>query len=89
MRSILLAVVAATLVCACKTPTAMTARATGCSTKDVEIVDSRYKREGSTTAWCARCKGKVYICEYSRELENEGFNSRLPGRILELAVKGP
>ena len=65
MRSILLAVVAATLVCACKTPTAMTARATGCSTKDVEIVDSRYKREGSTTAWCARCKGKVYICAAS------------------------
>jgi glucose/arabinose dehydrogenase len=33
-------------------------------------------------------KGKVYICEYSRQIDNKGFNGMLPGRILELAVNG-
>ncbi len=33
-------------------------------------------------------KGKVYICEYSRQIDNGGFNGMLPGRVLELAVKG-
>jgi hypothetical protein len=32
-------------------------------------------------------KGKVCICEYSRQIENKGFNGMLPGRVLELAVK--
>jgi glucose/arabinose dehydrogenase len=32
-------------------------------------------------------KGKVYICEYSRQIENKGYNGMLPGRVLELAVK--
>jgi glucose/arabinose dehydrogenase len=32
-------------------------------------------------------KGRVYICEYSRQIENGGFVEMLPGRILELAVK--
>jgi glucose/arabinose dehydrogenase len=32
-------------------------------------------------------KGKVYICEYSRQIDNGGFNGMLPGRVLELAVK--
>jgi glucose/arabinose dehydrogenase len=32
-------------------------------------------------------KGKVYICEYSRQIDNKGFNGMLPGRILELAVR--
>ena len=32
-------------------------------------------------------KGKVYICEYSRQIDNSGFNGMLPGRVLELAVK--
>jgi hypothetical protein len=32
-------------------------------------------------------KGKVYICEYSRQTDNRGFSNMLPGRVLELAVK--
>jgi glucose/arabinose dehydrogenase len=32
-------------------------------------------------------KGRVFICEYSRQIENGGFVEMLPGRILELAVK--
>jgi glucose/arabinose dehydrogenase len=32
-------------------------------------------------------KGKVYICEYTRVLDNSGSTAMLPGRLLELAVK--
>ena len=32
-------------------------------------------------------KGKMYICEYSRQIDNGGFNGMLPGRVLELAAK--
>jgi glucose/arabinose dehydrogenase len=32
-------------------------------------------------------KGKVFICEYSRETENKSYSKVVPGRILELAVK--
>jgi len=32
-------------------------------------------------------KGRVYICEYSRQIDNKGFNGMLPGRTLELAVR--
>ena len=46
----------------CKTQSAMTAGATGCSTTSVDIVKSRYTREGSTTVWCAKCKNKLYHC---------------------------
>jgi glucose/arabinose dehydrogenase len=34
-------------------------------------------------------RGKVYILEYSRNLDNKGDIPMLPGRVLELAVKGP
>ena len=53
------------VVCAlpgCKTQSAMTAGATGCGTIGVDIVNSRYAREGSTTVWCAKCKSKLYLC---------------------------
>lgn len=46
----------------CKSPTALTASATGCGVTDVDIVDSAYAREGITSAWCASCKGKVFQC---------------------------
>jgi hypothetical protein len=62
-RRILLLLLA--LVCAlsgCKTQSAMTAGATGCRTISVDIVKSRYSREGSTTVWCAKCKNKLYHC---------------------------
>jgi hypothetical protein len=36
----------------------------------VDIVKSRYSRQGSTTSWCAKCKSKLYYCvsnpEHSR-----------------------
>jgi hypothetical protein len=54
----------------CTTQSTMTARATGCSTMGVDIVKSRYSRQGSTTRWCAKCKSKLYYCvsnpEHSR-----------------------
>ena len=53
------------VVCAlsgCKTQSAMTAGATGCRTVSVDIVKSRYAREGSTTVWCAKCKDRLYQC---------------------------
>jgi hypothetical protein len=61
------------VVCAlsgCKTQSAMTATATGCGTISVDIIKSRYSREGSTTVWCAKCKNRIYLCvsnpEHSR-----------------------
>ena len=32
-------------------------------------------------------RGKIYICEYTRVLDNSGRIAMLPGRLLELAVK--
>lgn len=46
----------------CKSPTALTARATGCGVTEVDIVESAYAREGTTSAWCAMCKGKLFQC---------------------------
>lgn len=61
------------LACAlagCKTQSAMTAKATNCRTISVDIVKSRYSREGSTSVWCAKCREKLYLCvsnpEHSR-----------------------
>jgi hypothetical protein len=30
--------------------------------------------------------GKIYICEYTRVLDNSGKTAMLPGRLLELSV---
>jgi hypothetical protein len=64
IRIVLLALLMAA-VCSlsgCKTQSAMTANATGCRTISVDIVKTRYSREGSTTVWCAKCKNKLYHC---------------------------
>ncbi|HEX7954037.1 MAG TPA: hypothetical protein VF523_13285 [Burkholderiales bacterium] len=53
------------LICSlsgCKTQSALTATATGCRTISVDIVKSRYSREGSTTVWCAKCNNTLYLC---------------------------
>jgi hypothetical protein len=53
------------VVCAlsgCKTQSEMTAGATDCRAISVDIVKTRYSREGSTTVWCAKCKNKLYHC---------------------------
>jgi hypothetical protein len=66
----LLLVALAVAVAGCKTQTGLTAGATGCSVTDLEVIKSRYSREGTTTAWCAKCKEKIYHCvsnpEHSR-----------------------
>lgn len=46
----------------CANKERLTASATGCRTTEVDIVDSEFKRSGSTTAWCAKCRGKRYQC---------------------------
>jgi hypothetical protein len=46
----------------CKSPSQMTAKEIGCNTRDVEIIDSEFKRNGSMTAWCARCGDRLYQC---------------------------
>ena len=58
----LIVVAAVCVLSACKTQSAMTAGATDCGTISVDIVKSRYSREGSTTVWCAKCKNKLYHC---------------------------
>ena len=57
-------VLAALLCCVagCKTQTMLTANATGCRTISVDILKTRYAREGSTTQWCAKCSNKLYHC---------------------------
>jgi hypothetical protein len=62
MRAALFAVVALTLLGACATPERLTAQATGCAGRDLDIVPSDFTRQGVQTAWCARCKDKLYQC---------------------------
>jgi hypothetical protein len=58
----LLLVVPALLLAACANQERLTSNATGCSMRDVTIVSSEFKRRGTETAWCARCKDKRYQC---------------------------
>lgn len=62
IKSLLLAIVAVCAVAGCKTQTTLTADATGCRVTEVDVIKSRYSRDGTTTAWCAKCKGKIYHC---------------------------
>ena len=62
LRRILLAVILAVAFAGCKTQTGLTAGATGCRVTDLDVVESRYSREGTTTAWCAKCREKIYHC---------------------------
>jgi len=61
-KRMLLIVAVAGAVAGCKTQAALTAGATGCRVTDVDVIASRYSREGTTTAWCAKCKDKIYHC---------------------------
>ena len=65
--SIVLLVLAACTLAGCKTQSAMTAKATGCGTMSVDVLKSRYSREGSTTIWCAKCKNTIYLCATNPE----------------------
>jgi len=46
----------------CKSLSSMSAKAIDCRTSKLEILDSRFSREGTTTSWCARCDGQTHIC---------------------------
>lgn len=61
-RTLTLLVPVLLLAAGCASQTSLTASATGCRTTQVDIVDSEFKRAGSTTAWCAKCQGKRYQC---------------------------
>jgi hypothetical protein len=50
------------IVSGCKSASSLTAKAIDCKTSKVEIIDSKYKREGTTTSWCARCEDQTYVC---------------------------
>jgi hypothetical protein len=50
------------LTVACTSQERMTSKATPCGTREVKIVNSDFSRRGVTTAWCAECKGKLYVC---------------------------
>lgn len=69
----------ACVLCGCKTQTAMTASATGCRTISVDIIDSRYSREGSTTAWCAKCNNKLYQCVSNPDHSRTQCKETVPG----------
>lgn len=61
-KRVLLVIALAATVAGCKTQTGLTAGATGCGVTDLDVIESRYSREGTTTAWCAKCKEKIYHC---------------------------
>jgi len=62
LKRMLLLIALSGAVAGCKTQTALTAGATGCGVTDVDVIESRYSREGTTTAWCAKCREKIYHC---------------------------
>jgi hypothetical protein len=64
--SVLLAL-CALLAAGCRTPERLTSKLTPCSTGEVQIQSSEFSRTGSTTAWCAECKGKLYQCATNPE----------------------
>jgi hypothetical protein len=66
-RFALMLLAAAGLTAACSSPERLTSKATPCSTKQVKIVGSDFARNGVTTAWCAECKGKLYLCATDAE----------------------
>lgn len=51
----------------CTSPERLTSKATPCPTKEVRIQASEFSRQGSTTAWCAECQGKLYQCVTNSE----------------------
>ncbi len=62
LSTLLLTALAALLLGSCATQEALTAKATDCSRLDLKILPSRYRDAGSTTTWCAQCRGENYRC---------------------------
>ena len=63
----------------CATRDSRTADAVGCSRIGIDILDSPYKKQGSTTTWCARCKDKVYRCVSNAEKTRLECRESVPG----------
>lgn len=82
-KSLILAAVLAAVLCGCKTQSALTADATGCSRGGVDILKSRYSREGTTTAWCARCKDKTYHCVSNPDRTRVECKEGNPGNVCD------
>jgi hypothetical protein len=57
----------ALMAAGCTSPERLTSKATPCTAKEVRIQQSQFSRNGSTTAWCAECKGKLYQCATTAE----------------------
>ena len=79
MRIFLLVSVLLPVFVGCKTSSALTADAIDCAVTDVDIIDSEFKRQGVTTAWCARCKDKVYQCATTPERDRVECREPGPG----------
>lgn len=67
----------------CVTQSSLTAEATGCSRGSIDIIDSRYKREGTTSAWCARCQGKTYHCVSNAQRTRVECREENPGNVCQ------
>ena len=79
LRALWTSLLLAAVLAGCKTPVALTAEAIGCRRTDVDIVDSEFKRQGSTTAWCARCEGKLYQCAATPARDRVECRAAKPG----------
>jgi hypothetical protein len=56
------------LLAACMTSKErLTAKAVGCSSREVEVLQSDFSRRGVETAWCATCNDKLYRCATNPE----------------------
>lgn len=53
---------AALALAGCASQEALTAKATSCTRFDLTILPSKFREQGSTTAWCALCKEQRYRC---------------------------
>jgi hypothetical protein len=62
IATFLIGVLAVFALAGCATQEALTAKATDCSRLDLKILPSKYRDQGSTTTWCAQCRGETYRC---------------------------
>lgn len=77
-KRMLLVIALACAAAGCKTQTGLTAEATGCSVTDLDVIKSRYSREGTTTAWCAKCREKIYHCVSNPERSRVQCRQAIP-----------
>ncbi len=62
LQRMFLVIALAGAVVGCRTQIGLTAGATGCGVTELDVIESRYSREGTTTAWCAKCRETIYHC---------------------------